>query len=526
MVLQLNSVMNGRANSECKIINAKWLYLGVFTAIIVIALWTRLIQLDARVMHTDEAVHGMFFIGLLEDGVYHFNPTEYHGPTMYYFALPIARLMGQRTGAELTESTLRLLPVLASIAVLLLLALWRPLLGASAVCWAALFTAVSPINLYYSRYYIHEPLLVLFFFGFVTCAMRYWLSRKTGWMLGAGVFAGLAYATKITSILMFSSVGAAWLVTAVYVQLREKRKIAMVLQDIPWRLIGAAGIVAMVVSLLFYSSFLTNLRGVWESITTYFYFANRATGQGHEKPWFTHLQWILWTRSGGFVWSEAFLVALASLGAGLAIRKASRFATMTLLLAVYVLFLMVFYSVIPYKTPWLMLGPMQMIALLAGIGAASCIALPRAIWIKGLLAIGILAGTAQLGRQAQRAAFRFSGDERVPYCYSHASPDALFLAHRIQRAYQLVPAPETPWVLFATEAYWPLPWYLRSIENVGYWQTLPERHDAPILVLDTKQSASIEATLMQTHMASLVGLRPGVLLALWIRNDIWDKVIQ
>ena len=503
-----------------------WIFLLVFVLIIASTLWVRLVQLDARPMHTDEAVHGMFFIGLLEDRVYHFNPTEYHGPTMYYLTLPIARLMGQRTGAELTEHTLRLLPVLASLALIGMLALWRPVFGPFTVCGAALFTAISPINLYFSRYYIHEPILVLFFFGFVTCAMRYWLSRKFAWLLAAGAFAGLAYATKITSILMFAALGTAWVITAVFIQHRETRKITISRDMFSWKLLAAAGCVAMMVSLLFYSSFFTNLRGVWESITTYFYFADRATGQGHEKVWHTHLQWIFWTRSGGFVWSELFLAILACMATGLALLKNTRCATMTLLLGLYITILLAIYSIIPYKTPWLMLGPMQAIALLAGIGATSIMALPKAVWSKAILALAILAGTTQLGRQAHRAAFRFAGDERVPYCYSHTSSNILFLSERIHRALELAPANETPWVLVAAEEYWPLPWYLRRIENVGYWQTVPESKQAPALVLDMQQSASKQTELEQTHTASLVGLRPGVLLALWIRNDIWNSVIQ
>ncbi len=518
--------MNCDEQTTTSNIKAKRIYHILLGIIVLSALGVRLVQLDARPMHTDEAVHGMFFVELLEDGVYHFNPTEYHGPTLYYFTLPLAWIMGQRNAADVSEHSLRLLPVLAGVSMLLLLALWRPLLGPQTVCWAALFTAISPIHLYFSRYFIHETLLVLFFFAFLTCAMRYWLSTRMRWALAAGACVGLAHATKITSILMFASISAAWLLVTFYTQLQEKRTLVGLYKAMPWKALLYAGLVASGVSLLFYSSFFTNLRGVWESITTYSYFADRATGQGHEKPWFTHLQWLLWTRSGGFVWTEAFLVGLACIGAGFALRKRSGFATITILLAVYVLILVGIYSIIPYKTPWLMLGPMQIIALLAGIGACSLLSLPRTIGYKLLFAGVMMLGASQLAAQAQRAAFRFAADERVPYCYSHTTQDMVFTANRIHKALELVPEQETAWVLVAAEEYWPLPWYLRTVKNVGFWHTLPEKHDAPILVLDMNQSESQEEALSQTHTVSLAGLRPGVLLMLWIRNDIWTQLIR
>lgn len=503
-----------------------WVSSAVLGMLCVAALGVRLVQLDVRPMHTDEAVHAMFLVNLIEDGVYRYNPTEYHGATLYYFTLPLTWIAGQRSADALTESTLRLLPVLCSVAVILLLALWRPILGARAVCWAALFTAVSPINLYYSRYYIHESLLVLFFFAFLTCLMRYKLSPRMGWALAAGACAGLAHATKVTVILMFAALGAAWLLASVYSQWREGRTLRIAWDAIPWKLLAAGGGVAIAVSVAFHTSFFSNIQGAVESVQTYFYFAGRATGQGHEKPWFTHLQWVVWSRSGGFVWTEALLVGLACLGLGLSFRKSSRLGTVPLLLAAYALTLLAIYSIIPYKTPWLMLGPMQIIALLAGVGAALLTAVPQAIWLKGLLVLAVLAGTAQLAAQASRAAFRFAADERVPYCYSHTSPDAVSLAGRVHQALQHVPEQEMQWVQVAADEYWPLPWYLRDLEHVGYWHTLPETRRAPVIVLGMPQSADAEESLRQTHTATLAGLRPGVLLNLWIRNDIWDALIR
>ena len=42
----------------------------------------RIGKLGRRPMHTDEAVHAIKFAKLLEDGLYRYDPDEYHGPTL------------------------------------------------------------------------------------------------------------------------------------------------------------------------------------------------------------------------------------------------------------------------------------------------------------------------------------------------------------------------------------------------------------------------------------------------------------
>ncbi|MCL5099127.1 MAG: TIGR03663 family protein, partial [Candidatus Omnitrophica bacterium] len=58
----------------------RWLAL-VLLLIAAGALALRLPQLSRRPMHTDESVQAIKFRGLLENGVYRYDPNEYHGPT-------------------------------------------------------------------------------------------------------------------------------------------------------------------------------------------------------------------------------------------------------------------------------------------------------------------------------------------------------------------------------------------------------------------------------------------------------------
>src|SRR5450759_3560200 len=75
------------------------------------ALALRLPQLDRRPMHTDESVQALKFKELWEKGEYRYDPNEFHGPSLNYATLPFVWLGPARNFAELSESNLRLVPV-------------------------------------------------------------------------------------------------------------------------------------------------------------------------------------------------------------------------------------------------------------------------------------------------------------------------------------------------------------------------------------------------------------------------------
>jgi predicted membrane-bound mannosyltransferase len=85
---------------------------GLFVCAVLGALLFRVVRLDVRPMHHDEANQAVKFGDLLERGEYRFDPNDHHGPSLYYLTLPVARVAGETTLAELSETTLRLVPAL------------------------------------------------------------------------------------------------------------------------------------------------------------------------------------------------------------------------------------------------------------------------------------------------------------------------------------------------------------------------------------------------------------------------------
>src|SRR5215470_11498170 len=112
-----------------------WFWLIACTAITVLAAVLRFADLALKPLHHDEGVNGFFLTDLFRKGVYHYDPANYHGPTLYYIALVFAKLFGLET-----------VPVRASVAIwgvltVVLCFYLRPYIGRVGSLFAGLFVA-------------------------------------------------------------------------------------------------------------------------------------------------------------------------------------------------------------------------------------------------------------------------------------------------------------------------------------------------------------------------------------------------
>ena len=182
-------------------------------AIVAIALAAGLLlrfgRLDARPMHHDEANQAVKFGALLETGEYRYDASDHHGPTLYYLTLPAAWLRGQHTLASLDERTLRGVTAAFGVATILLLPLMTAGIGRTAVASSALLLALSPVMVFYSRMFIQESL----FACFTLCVRHRRRSRhdrrRPGVVPRRRHCAGLAIATKETSVIVLPAALAA-----------------------------------------------------------------------------------------------------------------------------------------------------------------------------------------------------------------------------------------------------------------------------------------------------------------------------
>ena len=151
-----------------------WVWFVSCTAITALATFLRFFALEIKPFHHDEGVNGHFLTALFRQGVYKYDPGNYHGPTLYYLTLPFTKLFGLET-----------LPVRWSVAVwgvlIVVLAFYlRRYIGRIGSLFAALFLAISPGMVYFSRYYIHEIFFVFLALGLVLSMALFLEQKKPG----------------------------------------------------------------------------------------------------------------------------------------------------------------------------------------------------------------------------------------------------------------------------------------------------------------------------------------------------------
>lgn len=498
----------------------------MFATLVAVAL--RVPALSQRPMHTDEAVKAIQFRSLLEHGLYRFDPIEHHGPTLLYFTWGWTKLNGVRTFAELDESLLRGLTVLFGIGLILLLPLVADGLGRNATICSAALTAISPAMVFYSRYYIHEMLLLFFTFLALAAGWRYCQCRKAGWAVLAGAAIGLMQTTKETFVLALAAAVIALGLKNFWT--RESNR-SLPPAALTFKHIAIAVGVWLGVAVILFSSFFTNLGGPLDAIRTYLPWLNRAGGESpHIHPWYFYLERLAFFHTDrGPVWTEGLILALALIGfiASITCKETSDSSKGFLrFLALYTFVLAVIYCVIPYKTPWCLLGFWHGMILLAGVGIVALFRRAHRAWMKAGVAFLLLAGGIHLVAQAWQASVTYAADRRNPYVYAQTSPNILELINQVEALARVHPqGHHMPInVMSPGSDYWPLPWYLRAFDQTGWWNTVPGEPFPPVMIVSTKLQPALDGN--KSHVpAGFFELRPDAFLELYVETNLWQAYL-
>jgi uncharacterized protein (TIGR03663 family) len=486
----------------------------------------RLARLDARPMHHDEANQAVKFGALLESGEYRYDAHDHHGPTLYYLSLPAARLRGQATFASLDERTLRGVTAVFGAATILLLPLLSPGIGSTAVTASAWLLALSPAMVFYSRMFIQETLFAFFTLAFVIAVGRLATSRALAWSALAGLAAGLAIATKETSVIIIPTALASCAIVGW--SLRTGRQ-----QDSPagkrWAMAVLVSLaMAVTVAALFYSSFLASPGAILDPFRAAgTYFDRGVDPADHAHPWHYYFGLLAYFSSAGVRWSEGLILALALVGAVMAWRLERqfwpRYLTCNAIIAAAI------FSAIPYKTPWNLLPFYVLTVVVAGIGFAKLLHASSSRVLRAAIVAAFVAGLAHLGWQAWRASITYASDPRNPYVYAQTVPDAVRMATRIRQLAALHADGNQMLVTVIASPHeqWPLPWYLRTMPHVGYWTAPGDALalQAPVVVSSADNAAAVEGALGERYISEFYGLRPEVLVTLYIERGLWERFL-
>jgi uncharacterized protein (TIGR03663 family) len=510
-----------------------WLWPAASGLILAVAAFLRLYAYALKPFHHDEGVNGFFLINLFRNHVYHYDPSNYHGPTLYYFSLLSSLLFG------LNDFAVRLVPAVFGIATVWLMLTLRRYIGTIGALTAAALVAVSPCAVFYSRYFIHESLFVFFSVGIVVAALRYYETVKPVYLMLLATSAALLFATKETALITAGVFIIALISTEVYQRMmgkrgaqggskkRRKQQGRYSSGHEPKRGLGAtlarfgdaqtlallvasAASIFILLHLLFYSSFFTYAKGVNDSLATFKIWMRTGTSEFHAKPWSTYLEW-LWQE-------ESLLVLLGAAGILVAARRATnRFAIFAALWAVGII---AAYSLVPYKTPWLILSFIPPLAITGGYAVNSLYQREdNALWRALALALALIV----LGVGAYQTVvlnFYQYDNEQYPYVYAHTQRGYLTLIQEINAAAERAGTREKTTISIASPDYWPMPWYLRDFKSVAYPGSVGA-HTEQLVVCNNSQEAQCQAALgARYHPVGSYPLRSGIILTLYARNDI------
>ncbi len=325
--------------------------------------------------HFDEGINGWFVDQMTKTGFYRYDPTNYHGPLHFYILFLAQSLFGRHIWA------LRLPVVLASLGSLFVMFKFEPFVGRGISRLAALAMAISPAFVFYGRYSIHEVWLLLFSMLFVLGLLGLWRFGTRGYLWCVGIGTAGMILTKETYIIHIGCALIAGAVLWVSHKITPMPGVKRARQQ--WDLADLVVVICTGVFFIvfFYSGTFLNWPGVKGLYQTFaVWYQTGSNGNGHEKPWRYWLE--LTMRYEWPVFIGLFLCLLCQFFRNYVIRY----------LAIYGVGVFAAYSIIHYKTPWIIISIVWPLLFVFAAGALALKIPRKAFQIVALAMLGFFVG--------------------------------------------------------------------------------------------------------------------------------------
>lgn len=458
-----------------------------------LALGVRLLLIDSRPLHHDEGVNGYFVSNIVEGKGWKYDPENYHGPTLFYITALSFFLFGQNVFA------LRIVPVLFGSLIVLIPFLLRKSLGFKGIIASGFALAFSPALLYFSMFAIHETLFAFFSIASFTLLLGFVEERKK-WMLFSGVIClAMLFATKeasffIAPFILLLCLAYAWLKGENFVKAIAKNKRDLLISVI----------IFFAIYCILFTSFLQSLEGLGDSVKTLSLWAPRVVEEkGHEKPFLYYF--------GLLSFSEMPLLLGGILGICLAFWKRNA------LFSVFgVFFIGLFFgtSFVAYKTPWIVVNFLPVLALLFGFFVNEFFE-----WFKGktmLLGLVLCIAFASIIFTAYSVNVLIPASEQNRLSYVQTTSEARDVLERVLNAGGKVG------ISIEGGSTWPIPWLLREkeVEYLGV-EALASREFLQrfkAVIVDQSREKTVEKKLAGYERFQFE-LRPGMRLTAFIKGS-------
>ena len=487
-----------------------------FTAI-ALGLFLRIQNANTRILHSDEAVQAYQLWELMKDGHYKYDPVDKHGPLLYYLSTMLNKALGI-DASELNQANVRLLPIVCSILLTCLILFSQRTIDWTAILAGTLF-AISPLPVVYGAYYTQESLFALLGILSLYSFNKYLKSPTSFNCARFALSMGALFATKETALIHILPIFVAT------VAIQEKPfAFKDWLGKRAWKPIVTGLAVFAFVWVFSFSAAFSNFDQLGDSFKAFVHYTDRAQGQGHEKPFYYYLS-LFWPKIvEGTHWGEPLFLVLAAMGIALLACSKAQSNRHIKLSVLYGFACFILYSIIPYKTPWLILSSYISFCYSAAFALQWLGRRASTRWTRSLVLSAIVL-TCWRQYHSTQLANRYASDSRNPYIYQHTSPQFKRLVQRIEELERLDPNTPLTIAVGGKEHAWPLPWYLKDNDTVGYWKD-PSEMPALDLVIAPIGSGSLPKKLKTSHTVEYHGLRKNIILELWIHNDQWEAFME
>ena len=132
--------------------------------------------------------------------------------------------------------------------------------------------------------------------------------------------------------------------------------------------------------------------------------------------------------------------------------------------------------------------------------------------------------------------FKNEANPANPYVYAHPTKDIFTIETKIHDMSNVLTneIDFSVFIMATGDDYWPFPWYLRDMDNVGYWNHVPkEVKSASIVLVSPDLEADLTEEIYNTPesgMSSLLiplfdemmELRPDVEIRGYVKKDVYD----
>lgn len=413
-----------------------------FIAGIVILLFSRFYGLDLKPIHHDESVNMWWVMEIWNQGFFHYDPTNYHGPLLFYLFHWLEAL-----GAD-SLVAYRALCSLFNVSLIALVTWWSYRQRKSWLLAPALLL-FSPAMIFFSRSAIHESAFIFFqvmaFLGVVD-----FLSERRERGIKFFIW-GLVGALSLKETFVIPIIAA---VVALLFLAKTSWQTLRPLDEREKKTFYPHFIAGVLVWIALYSDFYTYPQGLLDFFKAFMPWTQTGVaGNGHEKPFTYWLEIML--KDEPLAASALFFTV-----GGCLIR--SQWAKVLGIFALVNLFL---YSVIPYKTPWCLISILWPIYF---SGAESFgYFWPRMKTVnRVVMTVAVLALVFAQGRVAYQISYKKPLNLEHEYVYvqtTQAAKNAFDLIHSIARVNPLMAA--QPIFIYASEE-WPFPAEFRDFNRV------------------------------------------------------------